>query len=132
MSAVESYHPDTNSGRALIVDDDEAQALLSQLLLERLGYKVTTCDSARQALQLYQNGENDFSFVVSDYTMTPMDGLELARNILLLAPSAVVLLTTGYDHPALLREAREIGIREVCLKPTSVDEFAELLLHAGL
>ncbi len=132
MSSVGSYRPDTNTGRALIVDDDEAQALLSQLLLERLGYEVTTCDNATQALQYYQNGKHDFSFVASDYTMVPIDGLELARNILELSPSAVFLLITGYDHPALLRAAREIGIREVSTKPTSVDEFAELLLHAGL
>jgi CheY-like chemotaxis protein len=132
MSSFDSYRADTQNGRALIVDDDEAQALLSQLLLERLGYEVTICDTAAKALQYYQNGRDDFSFIASDYTMAPMDGLELARNILQLAPSAVFLLITGYDHPALLRAAREIGVREVCIKPTTVDEFAELLLHAGL
>jgi CheY-like chemotaxis protein len=132
MSSFDTDRPDSNCGRALIVDDDETQALLSQLLLERLGYEVTICDTAVKALQYYQNGRDDFSFIASDYTMTPMDGLELARNILQLAPSAVFLLITGNDHPAVLHAAREIGIREVSIKPTSVDEFAKLLLQAGL
>lgn len=132
MSSTGPYRSISNPGRALIVDDDEAQSLLSQLLLERLGYEVVTCENAAQALQYYKNGDHNFSFIASDYTMTPIDGLELARQIFKLAPSAVFLLITGYDHPALLQTAREIGIREVSIKPTTVDEFAELLMQAGL
>jgi CheY-like chemotaxis protein len=119
-------------GRALIIDDDEIQALLSKILLERIGYEVVTCNKPAEALTILQDKDQCFQFVACDYSMVPIDGLELSRSILRTAPSTVIFLITGYDHPELLREAREIGIREVCLKPTTVDEFADILIHAGL
>jgi DNA-binding NtrC family response regulator len=133
-------HPSTDNssnspsrpGRALIIDDDEIQALLSKILLERLGYVVVTCNKPDEAIRIIQDPQQSFQFVACDYSMAPINGLELSRSILRIAPSTVLFLITGYDHPELLREAREIGIREVCLKPTTVDEFTDILIRAGL
>ena len=122
-------HP---SGIALIVDDDDSQALLTRLLLERLGYEVVLCSNPFDALNLFRTGNANFHFVATDYAMFPMDGLELAKNILSIAPDTAILLLTGLDHPAIFRQARDLGVREICTKPTTADEFAEVLLQAGL
>lgn len=118
--------------QALIVDDDDSQAMLSRLLLERMGYRVTTCETASEALDLIRQDAHKFRFIATDYTMFPIDGMELARSILQINPAAIVILLTGYDHPTLLREAQEIGIRQVCAKPTSAEEFTEVLIQLGL
>jgi CheY-like chemotaxis protein len=116
----------------LLVDDDEAHALLSQLLLQRLGYTIQVCSDGFEAEAIYRSAPESFYFVATDYTMDRMDGLELARRILAINPKAVILLLTGYDHPDVLREARNIGVRGVSLKPISTEEFDDIIKSMDL
>ena len=113
--------------KILLVDDDEAHAILSRLLLERLHYQVTTCSDGNQALEIFSETPEAFYFVATDYTMEPMDGLTLARKLREINPAVAILLLTGYDHPEILAEARRAGVRAVSLKPSSVEEFADVI-----
>jgi two-component system cell cycle sensor histidine kinase/response regulator CckA len=118
--------------RILLVDDDEAQLLLGRLLLERLGYTVITSTDGSDAEKIFALSPYKFLCVATDLTMLPVDGLDLSRRLLKINPALLIILLTGYDHPAVLREAQEIGIREVCPKPVTVDEFADVLQRIGL
>ena len=113
--------------KVLLVDDDESHSILSRLLLERMHYEVTVCSSGDQALRIFTATPEEFYFVATDYTMEPMDGLSLARKLREVNPSVVILLLTGYDHPEILAEARQAGVRAVSLKPSSVDEFEDVI-----
>ena len=113
--------------KVLLVDDDEAHVLLSQLLLQRLGYAVQVCMDGFEAEQVFRAAPDDFYFVATDFTMDRMDGLELARRIIAIQPQAAVVMLTGYDHPDILRAAREIGVRAVSLKPISTEEFDDII-----
>jgi len=116
----------------LLVEDDESHALLASLLLERLGFKVQVCDNGQDAVQIYKGNPNAFNFVMTDYTMMPLNGLDTARRLLEIDPAAVILLCTGRDDPALIREARSAGVRAAALKPSNREEMEDLLVSAGL
>jgi CheY-like chemotaxis protein len=120
------------TNKVLLVDDDESQSLLGRLLLERLGYQVLVCNSGKDAIEIFKTTPQDFLFVMTDYTMMPMDGLETARGILKINPQAYVLLCTGRDDSELLRAARQAGIRHTALKPVNSEEMIDLLESAGL
>jgi CheY-like chemotaxis protein len=116
----------------LLVEDEEGQALLSRLLLERLGYRVQVATNGLEALEIFKTSPVPFRFVITDLTMEKMDGLELARCLLALDPTIPILVCTGLDEPHIQREARQIGIRQVSLKPVSVQELEDLLINTGL
>ena len=118
--------------KVLVVDDDSSNALLSQIILERLGYEVRVCASGVEAEVVFRAMGSEFAFVASDYSMTPINGLELAERLLAIEPRAVVLVITGYDHPALFMQAERMGIHLVSPKPTTAGEFLDILHEMGL
>jgi CheY-like chemotaxis protein len=119
------------SNKVLLVDDDDSQSLLERLLLERLGYQVQVCNTGEGAIEIFKKAPQDFVFVMTDYTMMPMDGLETARNIMTINPQTCVLLCTGRDDNELVRTARLAGVRYTALKPANREEMVDLLESAG-
>jgi len=63
----------------LCVDDEKNPLTLRKLVLERVGYKVITASSAREAMDLL--AVNHVDLVVSDYLMPGVVGTELAKQI---------------------------------------------------
>lgn len=118
--------------RVLLVEDDESHIILGRLLLERLGYYVHTCTSGEEAIGVFSKEPEDFYFIITDYTMAPMDGLELAGELLKINPSAIVLVCSGRDDPDLIQSALKIGVRNMVLKPSNLLELEDLLISTGL
>jgi CheY-like chemotaxis protein len=114
----------------LYVDDDAAIVYLTARILERSGYKVTGCDSPRQGLQTFRDSPDSFDVVVTDLSMPQMSGFDLARELHAVRPSIPILMTSGYVRPEDRDAARAVGIRDVILKPDTVDELSQAL--AGL
>jgi len=54
--------------KILVVDDEKSMRDLLGMMLRKEGYSVTTADSAVQAKQLVESGEN-FALVISDVSM---------------------------------------------------------------
>jgi two-component system cell cycle sensor histidine kinase/response regulator CckA len=55
--------------------------------------------------------------------MPGASGIEFAKKVLALRPGMPVILTTGYIDADDLAQAREAGISEVIMKPTTVEEM---------
>jgi sigma-B regulation protein RsbU (phosphoserine phosphatase) len=65
--------------RVLIADDDPVNRRLLERTLQQWGYEVTVARDGAEAWRLFQ--ERDYPFVISDWIMPSMDGLELVRRI---------------------------------------------------
>ena len=64
----------------LVVDDYKTMLRILTGLLEQLGFNnVVTAKNGQEALQKLHN--EDVDFVISDWNMAPMTGLELFREI---------------------------------------------------
>lgn len=113
--------------RVLYVDDEESLVILATRVLERLGHKVTTCTEPQEALVLLRARPWDFDVLVTDLSMPHMSGFELAIEALALRPQLPVLMTTGYISAEDEIRARALGIREVVLKPVTMDELGRIL-----
>ena len=99
----------------LLVDDDSAIVRIGRRMLERLGYRVTAVEGAREALTAFLANPADFDLVISDLTMPGKTGLELAREIKAAAPRIKFLLTTG--HPDAFDQTQVPEIDAVLCKP---------------
>jgi PAS domain S-box-containing protein len=103
----------------LFVDDEPAICSSAKLVLERLGYHVTTQTHPIEALLYFRNHPDQFQLVITDLTMPHLTGIEFARKIAEIQPRVPVLLATGYLGKWTIEKLREFGIHEVTEKPIS-------------
>ena len=71
---------DANGSRVLLIDDSPFFRNLLSPLLSVAGYDVTAVESAHNALELCEAGQ-DFDVIISDIEMPGMNGFELAEAI---------------------------------------------------
>ncbi|NOY69521.1 MAG: PAS domain S-box protein [Deltaproteobacteria bacterium] len=118
----------------LIADDETAIVETEGELLSRLGYRVKTAGSGKDALLLFKANPDHFDLVVSDMTMPDMAGDELAARLMNIRPDFPVVLCTGYTTRMNEEEARKKGIKAFLYKPVSITRLARTIrevLDAG-
>jgi signal transduction histidine kinase/ActR/RegA family two-component response regulator len=113
--------------RVLYVDDESALVFLANRMLTRLGHHVTGCTDAAQALVEFCSQPGNFDVVVTDVSMPGLSGFDLARELLAVRPDVPIVMTSGYLRPEDHEAARQLGIRDLVLKPSTVNELNEIL-----
>lgn len=101
--------------KILIVDDKETYLSMLSEALHLRGYEtVTECDSTK-ALQQAQFHQVDL--VISDYMMTPCNGLDVLREIKKWDDTLpVILITDKKHHPEVVLEAERAGCMDFLSK----------------
>ncbi|MER0040779.1 MULTISPECIES: ATP-binding protein [unclassified Pseudomonas] len=124
-------HNLTRSPAILCVDDNAANLLLVQTLLDDMGAKVTVASSGFDALVITQ--EQDFDLVFMDVQMPGMDGRQTTEAIRqwehdnARTPMPIVALTAH----ALANEKRTLlqsGMDDYLTKPISERQLAQVVL----
>ncbi len=110
--------------RVLLVDDENDLVEIGRLMLERLGYSVTTRTSSIEALELFKDDPGKFQVVITDMTMPNMTGDLLAQKLLDLRPELPVILCTGYSERMTEARAKEMGIKAFLMKPITVQDLS--------
>ncbi len=104
--------------KILIVDDFSTMRRIVKNLLNDLGYGNTTeADDGKTAWPLLQSG--DFDFVVTDWNMPGMTGIDLLRNIrgdARLAKLPVLMVTAEAQRDQII-EAAKAGVNGYIIKP---------------
>ncbi|MDH3394212.1 MAG: response regulator, partial [Desulfobulbaceae bacterium] len=117
------------SAHILFVDDEETIVRLGKITMERLGCKVTALNSGVDALTLFREDPQRFDMVITDQTMPGLTGAALARHILAIRPELPVIMATGYSETINEEQAKEIGIRELLMKPLDLHDFEQVILR---
>ncbi len=68
-----------------------------------------------------------FDLVVTDLTMPEMTGTELGRNVLKTQPGMPIILATGFRNAVTAEAAKEMGIRELVLKPFVAQDLGKTI-----
>ena len=109
----------------LVVDDDKEMLALVKRILNRDGIMAHCVESGEAALE--QIKEKTFSLMITDFNMPGLDGLELSRKGMAIAPLMPVIMNTGGISEKIIREAKEIGIAKVLAKPYLAEELLETI-----
>ncbi len=120
----------TGNARILFVDDEDFQADIGKRMLQRLGYRVTAKTSSTEALALFRQSPDEFDLVITDMTMPDMTGDVLARKLIAIRPDIPIIVCTGYSERINADVIREIGIRELALKPVVMKDIAQMIERA--
>lgn len=82
--------------RVLIVDDEKQVLDTLNYALVSYGLAVTVCENATEAL--LRSMFDDFQFIVIDYDMPGMNGIELTKRLRERHPLAVIIGMSGTDR----------------------------------
>ncbi|HPI93344.1 MAG TPA: PAS domain S-box protein [Deltaproteobacteria bacterium] len=108
----------------LVIDDEKNIIDITRLMLERLGYRVTTHQSSIEALDHFRKSYDDYDLIISDLTMPRMNGDKLAENMLKIRPDIPIILCTGFTDLISHDKATVGGIRDVLTKPVMLGDLA--------
>jgi PAS domain S-box-containing protein len=115
----------TGHEHILFVDDEPAVVEMTETLLHRLGYHVTSLTDSREAWERFARDPSRFDLIITDQTMPGMTGLTLAEKMMQVRPDLRMILMTGYSETVSPEKAKEAGIREFVMKPLVKKELAE-------
>jgi DNA-binding response OmpR family regulator len=112
----------------LIADEDYRIAVLVRKILESLGFKVIRiARDGTQALQLLKSER--FDMLITDWRMTPMDGVSLVKHLRTQDDSPnrfiPIIMLTGNADREHVQQARDIGVTEFVVKPFSAKTLVE-------
>jgi CheY-like chemotaxis protein len=116
--------------RILFVDDEPAIATLGKRMLGSLGYEVTTCGNAIDALELFRLDPSAFDLVMTDMTMPQLTGDRMALQMMSLRPDLPVIICTGFNELLSKERVQELGIRALLMKPFLKTEAATVIRQA--
>lgn len=79
LAGAEAGADTSSQRRILVVDDNGNNLLITNKLIEHLGYEVESTSSGLEAIDLLK--KNRFDIILMDVRMAPIDGLTTARRI---------------------------------------------------
>ena len=115
----------------LFVDDESPIVEIAKVMLPRLGYRVTTCNRPREAIEVLEKNAADIDLLMTDFSMPDMNGIDLIRVAIRLKPTLPALLLTGYGRSIDSRAAVGLNICEVVNKPFTMENLASAI-HGAL
>ena len=112
------------SERILLVDDERDLVEIGRMMLQRLGYRVTSAGSGVEGLRMFMDHPDELDLILTDHTMPKMTGAEMAREILSARPDMPIILCTGYTERITAEEILAMGVSRFLMKPLAFREVA--------
>jgi two-component system chemotaxis response regulator CheY len=112
----------------LLVDDSVTILMSVGDILKKLGLKVTTANSAQQAIQKLNAGAKPAA-ILTDYNMPGMNGVELIKEIRKMPTfrfTPILMLTTE-SQTATRDEGRKAGATAWLVKPVSASDLSQVI-----
>jgi CheY-like chemotaxis protein len=125
----EETEPQGGTERVLVIDDVDAQRILTERLLRSHGYTTDAVDSGRAAIERVQ--EVNFDAVVLDMIMEDdFDGLDTYREIRRIRPATRCVIATGFSESVRVKEVLRLGASSCLRKPFSRVELCRAVRDA--
>jgi two-component system, NtrC family, response regulator HydG len=105
----------------LIIDDHDGMREGLDLLLRKRGHSTQIANSGQQGLRLLE--EHGADLVITDLKMSPMDGIEVLREVRTRSPKTDVLVMTAFGTIEKAVEAMKLGAVDFITKPFASEEF---------
>jgi PAS domain S-box-containing protein len=112
------------SGTILLVDDRDMIVNTGGEMLQKLGYRVLSASSGRQALELYTRRRLDIDLVILDLIMPDMGGGEVYDRLLRTDPGVRVILSSGYSLNGEAEQILARGCDGFIQKPFSLNTLS--------
>jgi PAS domain S-box-containing protein len=126
-----SSEPATSKGKEtiLLVDDEDMIIDVGQALIEKLGYRVITAKSGREAVTVVKRIGLEIDLVILDMIMPNMDGGKTFDQIRKIYPEIPVILSSGYAIDGQAERIMKRGCNGFIQKPFGVSVLSQKIRH---
>ena len=115
-----------NSKKILIVEDNNCNAIVIKLFLEKLGYSNTVhVTNGIDALKCVR--DEAFDLILMDLKLPYMDGVECSQKILELRPNSYIIIVSACILETDKSKCYAVGIYNFLSKPIKLDELEAFL-----
>lgn len=114
----------------LIVDDEDYTCNLMEKVLKKKGFNTLIVRNGEAALEAFKKEVIDLTLL--DQRMPGMNGLDVLKEIKMIAPDAVVVMMTGYGTIREAVEAMKFGAYHYLTKPFNDMEEIEIIIDRAL
>jgi CheY-like chemotaxis protein len=114
----------------LIVEDDRATREALAEYLQALNYTVLTAANGREALQIYNQSQNDVQLVLTDMVMPVMDGATLFAQLRQARSDVKLIAITGYPLDPGIVDLLKQEVFSFIQKPLRVEQIARSISEA--
>lgn len=101
----------------LVVDDNKDAVDITTRLLAHHGLTPLCAYNGQECLEIVRSQSVDV--IILDVMMPGMDGLEVCRQLKLIAPTTPVILLTAKDDMATRTAGMSLGVSEFVVKPVN-------------
>lgn len=115
------------AGMALVVDDDEVVLEINSRLVSMLGYEVLIAHDGMEAVEVFTGHKDKIRFVLSDFAMPRLNGLEMASSLRKIAPDTPVILASGYSEDLVMGSGDLENPKYFLGKPFTLQELRDLV-----
>jgi signal transduction histidine kinase/CheY-like chemotaxis protein len=107
----------TASGLILVVDDEPSIRNITRDTLERRGFTVLTARDGREAVDIFQEHQDEIVCVLLDLTMPNMGGEEAFFELQKIRDGIPIVLVSGYSEEQLQERVEDLGFAGFLKKP---------------
>lgn len=116
----------------LIVEDNQPMVQVTRAILETFGIKKIHSASNGE-LGFKKFNEDSYDFVIIDWMMKPMNGIELTEKIRTDTysknPYVPIILMTGFSEKKRVFKARDKGVTEFLVKPFTANDLYKRIVQ---
>ncbi|PKL49145.1 MAG: hybrid sensor histidine kinase/response regulator [Candidatus Riflebacteria bacterium HGW-Riflebacteria-2] len=114
-----------NNELVLLVEDEPALLQATRIMLEKLGYRVITAGTSREAVEIAENRQGSIQLLITDVAMPAMNGYELALRLKACQPGIAALFISGYTASQIDNQNLFDYEQTFLQKPFSIVELSQ-------
>ena len=118
--------------KAVIIDDDPVirKGLKNVLDWESMGFSILgEAEDGRYGLDLFEKTNPDL--IVTDIMMPNMNGLEMIEHYRNRNKDVKIIIVTAFRNFEYAKQALKIGVVDLVLKPTRINELSNAVMRAA-
>jgi len=120
-----------DSGKVLVMDDEEMIRSIADEMLSHLGFHVVLAKDGAESIDFYKKemeADTPFDFVIMDLTVPGgMGGKEAVKKILQIEPKAKVIVSSGYSNDPIIANFIDYGFSGAIIKPFQLKNLQEVI-----
>ncbi len=130
LSSIKSIPEMRWEGTVLVAEDDMIVLEITSILMERMGFTVLTAVDGLDAIEVFRRHKDDIRFVLSDFAMPKMNGLETFHEMRKIDPDTVMILTSGHTKEHVMENNPPDRPQFFLKKPYNRQELKDVIALA--
>ena len=121
----------TGGNESILLVDDVPEILeMEEIMLSRLGYKITVCLNGQEALDIFKSNPDSFDIIITDQTMPVLSGDKLIFEVKLIRPEIPVILCSGNNQVISDSMKKDLAVSSYLDKPILIKDIADAIRKA--